>query len=139
VSRKDRDYEDILYMPRPKYLRHRRMPAGARAAQFAPFAALTGFDADIDEAARVTEPRRELTEESKAVIDERLRMLSIACDAGMEPEVLVTHFEQDSVKSGGRCVSTQDRVRKVSTVRRAIVTRGGAVIFFDDIYSIDIL
>lgn len=132
-------YDDILYMPRPKYLRHARMPVSARAAQFAPFAALTGFDADIDEEARITEPRRELTEESKAVIDERLRMLSIACDSGMEPEVLVTHFAQDSVKSGGRCVSTQGRVKQVSAVKRAVIMRGGAVICFDDIYSIDIL
>lgn len=139
MSRKDRDYDDIMYMPRPKYLRHERMPTGARAAQFAPFAALTGFDSDIDETARITEPRRELTEESKAVIDERLRMLSIACDSGLEPEVLVTHFVQDSVKSGGKCVSTQDRVKKVSAVRRAIITRGGTVILFDDIYSVDIL
>ena len=68
-------YDDIIDLPHPTSVRHPRMPMSDRAAQFSPFQALVGHGAAIEEAARLTGRKIELTEEEKSVLDERLRLL----------------------------------------------------------------
>ena len=110
-------YDDILFLEHPEPKTCLRMPAADRAAQFAPFAALTGYDASIREAARVTDRRIELDEEEKAVLDEKLQIL-------MEedlPEVEVTYFVSDATKEGGSYHVAKSKVKKIDVFRKEIV------------------
>ncbi len=94
-------YDDIINLERPVSKRHPPMPLANRAAQFAPFAALTGYEAVIDEAARLTDRQIELDEDAKAEINRRLLDLAARTDAGEPVQVELTWFEPDSRKSGG--------------------------------------
>ena len=94
-------YDDIINLERPVSKRHPPMPLANRAAQFAPFAALTGYEAVIDEAARLTARQIELDEDAKAEINRRLLDLAARTDAGEPVQVELTWFEPDSRKSGG--------------------------------------
>ena len=86
-------YDDIIDLPHPTSAKHPRMSTENRAAQFSPFAALTGYDAAVSEAARLTESRTELDEQGKALLDGRLRLLrELISD---EPEVNITYFVPD--------------------------------------------
>ncbi|MGI6265142.1 MAG: hypothetical protein ACOYJY_06745, partial [Acutalibacteraceae bacterium] len=86
-------YDDMIDRPHPVSPTRKRMSAVERAAQFSPFAALTGYEAVVAESARRTDQRIELTEESKLALDERLRMLADA--AGDGPTAAVTYFVPD--------------------------------------------
>lgn len=94
-------YDDIINLERPVSKRHPPMPLANRAAQFAPFAALTGYEAVIDEAARLTDRQIELDEDAKAEINRQLLALAARTDAGVPVQVELTWFEPDSRKSGG--------------------------------------
>ena len=94
-------YDDIINLERPVSKRHPPMPLANRAAQFAPFAALTGYEAVIDEAARLTDRQIELDEDAKAEINRQLLALAARTDAGEPVQVELTWFEPDSRKSGG--------------------------------------
>lgn len=94
-------YDDIINLERPVSKRHPPMPIANRAAQFAPFAALTGYEAVIDEAARLTDRQIELDEDAKAEINRQLLALAARTDAGVPVQVELTWFEPDSRKSGG--------------------------------------
>ena len=93
------EYDDIIGLPRPVSETHPRMPMLDRAAQFSPFAALTGYDAAITETARLTEDKRELTEEQKQIISQSLSELQGRLKT--DPEVTVVYFEPDARKTGG--------------------------------------
>lgn len=113
-----RRYDDIIHLPRPVSLRHPPMPNADRAAQFAPFAALTGHDAAIRESARLTQPPTELTEERKEELDRLLRtLLAFPCP----PQVTITHFVPDDKKAGGTYVSTTGRIMRLDTAAAALV------------------
>lgn len=94
-------YDDIINMERPASKRHPPMPRANRAARFAPFAALTGYEAVIHEAARLTARQIELDEDAKAEINRQLLALAARTDAGEPVQVELTWFEPDSRKSGG--------------------------------------
>ena len=83
-------YDDILHLPHPTSKRHPRMPIADRAAQFSPFAALTGHGAAIEETARVTDRRIELDEDAKEQLDQTLQLLLERIDE--QPEITVTWF-----------------------------------------------
>ena len=89
-------YDDIIDLPHPTSVRHPRMPMADRAAQFSPFAALVGHGAAIRETARLTDRKIELTEEEKAVLDDKLCLL---LDTG--GEAVFTYFLPDEKKDGG--------------------------------------
>lgn len=100
-------YRDIIDLPRPISPRHPPIPNGDRAAQFAPFAALTGHESAIREAGRVTQPPAELTEERKEELDRTLRTL---LSFPTPPLVTITHFVPDAKKAGGAYVSTTGHI-----------------------------
>ena len=111
-------YDDIIHLPRPISPRHSPMSNADRAAQFAPFAALTGHDGAIREAARLTQPPVELTEERKEELDRLLRtLLAFPCP----PRVTITHFVPDSKKAGGAYVRTTGRIIKFDTPSARLV------------------
>lgn len=125
-------YNDIINLPHPTSARHPRMPMIDRAAQFAPFQALTGYGAAIQEAARLTGERVELTEDEKAVLDDRLRLLA---DTG--GEAVFTYFQPDGKKNGGAYVTAAGIVKKLDPLEQRVVLTDGTVISIGDILEIE--
>jgi hypothetical protein len=127
-------YDDIINLPHPTSKRFPRMPLAERAAQFSPFAALTGYDSVIRETARLTGSRVELDECRRQELDAALRDLAARLDS--RPEVLVTFFRKDSHKEGGEYVHVSGRLRKIDPFARTLVLEDGTVIPVDDILEL---
>lgn len=141
-------YEDMLYLKRPVSRNHPPMDLKDRAAQFSPFAALTGYDDAVKETARQTEQRRELDEYEKAALDEQLRELEAQLqnlENGKNqaaPRVTVTCFIPDEYKAGGAYRTFTAAVKKINHDRRGIIlqngTQEGECVLLDDILKLDI-
>lgn len=125
-------YDDIINLPRPTSSRHPRMPMTDRAAQFTPFQALTGYGAAIQETARITGEKIELTEEEKAVLDEKLRFLA---DTGNE--AAFTYFQPDGRKSGGAYVTALGAVKKLDPLVGRLTLTDGTAIPIEDILEVE--
>lgn len=130
----DFPYEDILPLSRPVSLRHPPMPAAERAAQFSPFAALTGYGAAIEEAARLTQKRSELDEDGKAMLDEQLHLLQEHMDE--QPLARITYFVPDEKKEGGAYVTALVRVRKIDTYQKLLILEDGSRLPLESLYEI---
>ena len=132
-------YDDIIHLPRPVSSKHPRMPLWDRAAQFAPFAALSGHDEAIRETARGTESFVELDEGQREKLDRRLRMLLAGLEENppRETEIKVTYFRPDAMKDGGAYVSVTGVVRKVDGYRRQILFADGTTLSMENIVSIE--
>ena len=128
-------YDNIIQMPRHRSARHSPMSNFDRAAQFAPFAALTGYDAVIAESARLTDAQIELDEGGKALLDEKLH--TIREHLREKPLVTLRVFCPDSYKSGGAYETIQGHVKKIDPVPRCLVLVEGDIIPIDRIYGID--
>lgn len=127
-------YADIIDLPHHTSSKHPRMSAIARAAQFSPFAALTGYDAEIKETARLTDEKIELDEDSVNDINAKLQYIKDNIDDN--PEITVEYFVPDEKKSGGAYLTLNDRVRIIDEYERAIVFVSGKRVMIDDIYGI---
>ena len=128
-------YDDIIDLPHHVSETRAHMPMHDRAAQFSPFAALTGYSAAIEETARLTEPRRELTEEQKLLIDRRLRDLQLRIKA--EPALTVVYFQPDSRKAGGAYLSIRGRLKRVDEYAGVLELTDGTQIPLRDLLSLD--
>ena len=128
-------YDEIINLPHHVSKTRPQMPMSDRAAQFAPFAALTGYDSSIKETGRLTDERIELDEEALAALDRKYQLLTDALDDA--PEVTITYFQPDERKAGGRYVSATGAVKKVDDFERRITMRDGTRIPMDDVLSID--
>ncbi len=129
-------YEDIIHLPHHQSTRHPHMPVSARAAQFMPFAALTGYGDAVEETARLTEERIELTEEAKAMIDQKLQYLRDHLDE--HPEVSVTYFVPDSRKAGGAYATVKEILNSINSLTGTLIFQANTVIKIDDIAKIEI-
>lgn len=129
------DYEDILHAARPVSRRHSPMSREKRAAQFMPFAALSGYEEAIDEAARRTEPRPVLDEGAQAALDAAFRLL--AARAGEHPRIRLIRFLPDPAKPGGRCVEVCGTLRRVDVCTRQLAFQGGECMPMDDVVAVD--
>ena len=127
-------YDDLLHLPHPVSRRHPPMSAMDRAAQFSPFSALTGYEAVIQEAGRLTDSRTELTEYSRDVLDQKQRILLEAAPA--HPEITVTYFVPDGRKQGGMYGTLRGNLKKIDLGRRVMVMLDGTEIPLDDIADI---
>ena len=125
------EYDDIIDLPRPKS-KHEPMPMSDRAAQFSPFAALTGYGDAIDETARLTDARIELSEEERAELDYKQQYLA-TLDA---PTVTVTYFVPDERKSGGAYVTHTGVLKRVDEVERMVVFKDGLRVPLDEVMDI---
>ena len=114
-------YGDIIDLPHHQSAKHKHMSLYDRAAQFAPFAALTGYDDMVAEEARLTDSGFVLSEASAARLDRTLAKITDALSRGTHPEVLIEYFIPDPYKDGGRYETVTDRVYTVDTAERAIV------------------
>ena len=130
-------YDDIIQLSRPVSKKRSPMSNFDRAAQFSPFAALTGYDAVIAETGRLTDTRIELDEGGKALLDEKLQ--TIREHLAQQPKVKLTVFCPDSRKSGGAYETVTGNVKKIDPVARILVLTGGEVIPVDRIYGIECL
>lgn len=111
------------------------MPRINRAASFAPFAALTGYDDAVRETARLTSERIELDEWTKEILNNKLR---IALDkAGEQPEISITYFLPDKKKSGGAYVTVKAVIRRIDEYERLVIFTDKSSIPIDDIYEIE--
>ena len=119
-------YDDIIHLPHHVSRNHPPMPMLDRAAQFAPFAALTGYEAAVGETARLTAERRELDAQEAEELTRRLASL-IAC-LPERPEVTVEYFVPDERKSGGAYVTVTGRVRHISVAEKTLVMEDGTEI-----------
>ena len=128
-------YDDIINLPHHVSQTRPRMSMTDRAAQFSPFAALTGYDAAIQETGRTTEQRMELAEDSRAELDRKQQLL--AEHLSEHPEVSVTYFVPDQRKSGGAYVTVTGRVKKIDSYQRLLVLNNGAGISLDDILNME--
>ena len=110
------------------------MSMSDRAAQFSPFAALTGYDAAVEETARLTDCRIELDEYEAQHLDEQIQKLSGHLQE--RPEVSITYFLPDARKDGGEYVTMTGRVKKIENYERRIVLMDGSLIPIHEVISI---
>ena len=127
-------YDDIINLPNPSPTGRARMSRLDRAAQFAPFAALTGYEAAVAETARLTDKRVELSDDAKEMLNEKIRM--IAESLGNGSSVTVSYFVPDGKKGGGAYVDVTGSVRRVDEYERTIVMADGTVIPIEEIVEI---
>lgn len=127
-------YDEIINLPHHKSKTRAPMPRYNRAAQFAPFAALTGYEAAIAETARRTEQKRELDRDEIAVLNDKIRLISEHINE--LPQVRITYFISDERKSGGRYVEKCGVVRIIDSVDKVIIMYDETKIPIDDIAAI---
>lgn len=125
-------YDDIINLPHPTSARHPRMPMADRAAQFSPFAALVGHGAAIEETARLTDRKIELTEDEKSLLDEKLRLLLETGGTGV-----FTWFLPDDRKDGGAYVTAEDTIKKIDPLAGRVILADGSAIPIEDILEIE--
>lgn len=128
------NYEDIIHLPHHVSKTRKRMSQIDRAAQFSPFAALTGYDAAILETARLTDKQIELDEGRKAILNEKLTI--IADFIKEQPEVTITYFEPDRKKDGGAYVDYTGIVKRIDEYERAVIMVDKKSIPIDQILEI---
>ncbi len=129
------NYEDMLILPHPVSARHPQMAMENRAAQFSPFAALTGYEAAIEETARLTDRRVELDADRIADLDMRLHFL--ADTMADHPEITVTYFLPDDRKAGGQYVTATGKIKKIDDFENVITLMDGPKIAIEDVVRIE--
>ncbi|MBQ9355387.1 MAG: YolD-like family protein [Clostridia bacterium] len=127
-------YDDIIDLPHPVSKKHPQMPLLDRAAQFAPFAALTGYGEALTETARLTDTKIELDEGEIERINAKINYLIDNLETA--PTVEITYFVPDKKKKGGKYLTKQGTVKKINDFEKVIVMTDLTVIPFDDILSI---
>lgn len=128
-------YYDIIDLPHHTSATRPKMPVADRAAQFAPFAALTGYDAAIGETGRLTDERIELDESTKAVLNDKLRIIMEMLDE--EPEISITYFKPDMKKAGGAYVTKVGVVKNIDEYEHIVVMKDSTKIPIEQIYGIE--
>lgn len=128
-------YEDIINLPHHISKTRPQMSMIDRAAQFSPFAALTGYDAAIQETGRLTDEKIDLGEEAKTVLDRKQHYLSDIIS--VQPEITVTYFLPDERKSGGSYLSVTGKLKRIDEYERMMILTDGKKIPLDDIMNIE--
>ncbi len=127
-------YEDILHLPRPVSQRHARMSPADRAAQFSPFAALTGYEETVAETARLTQSRIELGPDATQELDRALAHIRQILPA--RPRVCLTYFQPDKTKSGGSYRTAAGKAARLDSHQGVLMLEDGRRFFFRDILEI---
>lgn len=129
------EYDDIINLPHHVSATRPRMSTANRAAQFAPFAALSGHDAAIKETARLTDKRTVLDQDAKDRLAEKLNIL--ADMSSQQPEVTITYFKPDDKKKGGSYITTTGTMKKIDEYEHVIIMTDERKIPIDDTVEID--
>ena len=128
-------YADIIDRPHHVSKKHPSMSMEERAAQFSPFAALTGYEAAVKEAARLTDAREELDEDEKARLNTQLMKIAAHCQE--QPEVMVKYFVPDERKVGGARRIYRGRLRKIDRDRKMLVMVDKTELPIEDLLNIE--
>ena len=135
IEKETHKYDDIINLPHHVSAKHPQMELLDRAAQFSPFAALTGHEDSIRETARRTEEFLELEEDKKEQLDEKIHVLQE--NLWKRPEIIVTYFVPDEKKDGGAYVTHRGRIRKIDTYRHRLLFEDGTDVGMQYIFEID--
>lgn len=130
-------YDDIIDLPHPTSKKHPRMSRQNRAAQFSPFVALTGYDAAIRETARITEDRRELSEDAAVELNYKISLLQQE-QAGVK-KIKVIYFRQDTTKDGGAYREEDGDFKRIKSSEGILELTNGIQIPLEDIFKIEIV
>ncbi len=133
-SHDNNKYDDIINLPHHVSKKHPQMSLLNRAAQFSPFAALTGHSAVIQETARLTDSFVELDEDRKEQLNEQLQLIKENLE--QKPEIEVTYFEPDPKKDGGAYITTCGRIKKIDEYNHQIIFTDGTTLLIEHIFSI---
>lgn len=129
-------YDDIIHLPHHVSSTRAHMPMLDRAAQFMPFRALTGYEDAVQETARLTDEKIELTEDEKNLLDRELQKLADRIDD--HPQVTLTWFRPDKRKAGGAYVTTTGQLKKIDDLEGALILVSGERIVIEDILDIQV-
>ena len=127
-------YDDIIHLPHPTSKKHPRMSMEERAAQFSPFAALTGFGGVIQETGRLTDARVELGESDRAELEQTLNFLDSQEEE--HPLVQVTYFLPDERKEGGAYVTVTGRLKRIDQAEGTLLLQEGVRVPIRDIREV---
>ena len=130
-------YDDIIHLPHPTSERHPQMSRQDRAAQFSPFAALTGLGAALQESARLTERRMIPDEYEQAELDKKLQYLRE--NLSQQPAAAITHFVPDARKEGGSYRRTEGRAPPPLEFEKQLVLTDGTTLAIEDILELELL
>lgn len=128
-------YEDIINLPPHISKKHPQPTMMDRAARFAPFAAITGYEEMVLEEARITEERIDLDEGTLSILNEKLNMIQEFIDE--EPEITITYFEPDKKKSGGAYIDITGTVKRIDEYEHLVIMTDGKKIRVEDIYDLE--
>lgn len=128
------NYDDIINLPHHVSSTRKPMTLYNRASQFAPFSALTGYDDEIEETARLTDRKVELDDDSKKIINNKINFIAVNIKA--KPFVNVLYFIQDKKKSGGKYIIYSGNIRVIDIVNECIIFTDKTKLFFENIYDI---
>ncbi len=128
-------YEDIINLPHHVSTTRAHMSIYDRAAQFSPFAALTGHDVAIKETARLTKERLELDEGTKQLLDERLQLIRKNIES--HPEITFTYFVPDEKKEGGKYVTVTGGVKKIDEYKHIIYLEQEKIVPIQEVIAIE--
>ena len=129
------NYNDIINLPHPVSQKHPQMSLYDRAAQFSPFAALTGHEEAIRETARQTEAWVDLDEDRKEELNEKMQ--EIVEHLNEAPEVTLTYFKEDEKKEGGSYVTVTGRIKKWREYEQQLVLEDGTVVALEKVFGIE--
>ena len=128
-------YEDIIHLPHHVSATRPQMSMSDRAAQFSPFAALTGYDEAIKETGRLTDDRIELDENTRTALD--IKQAYLAENINIHPEISITYFLPDTKKDGGEYVTATGSLKRIDEYERMLIFVDGRKIPMDEIANID--
>ncbi|MBQ4584507.1 MAG: hypothetical protein IJA94_06435 [Bacilli bacterium] len=126
-------YDDIINLNRP-ISKHKHQSIDSRAAQFAPFAALTGYESAIKETARLTDEKIEVNDELREILNNKLNFLNNHIKE--KNEVTIFHFIKDDKKNGGKYVSKKGIIKRIDPVNETIKFEDNTIITMNDIIDI---
>ena len=130
-----KEYADIIDLPHHRSIKREHMSEHDRAAQFAPFAALKGYDDEIEETARITDSRVELNDQELFELNSRTGFLQKNISA--QPEVKLTFFVADKNKEGGRYKTKLGNLRRIDEVQKIFIFEDGTKISVEDVVKIE--
>lgn len=127
------NYDDIINLARPETKNRAHMSRLNRAAQFAPFAALTGYAAAVSETGRLTEKKRVLSSDEIAILERRINFL---IENEINEKIKIKYFKKDERKSGGKYLEIEDKFKKFDDINLILALESGLRIDFRDLYYI---
>lgn len=128
------NYEDIINLDRPRS-KHIKQSIESRASQFAPFAALSGYDKAVKETARLTDEKRIIDDSVKIMINDKLNYINSHINENIK--VSISYFEKDKYKPGGKYIIKNGIIKKINSINKIIIFLDNFTIKMSDIENIE--